>query len=146
MIVMLAVVALAMQQEPEHEQKVTRRQLPPAVARTVAAQSRGAKVRGYSREQENGQTYYEVELRVRGHTKDVLIDTTGAVVEIEEEVKLADLPAAVREGLVAGAGSGKIETVESVTKGGQITAYEAHVRTNGKESEVKVGPDGKHVD
>jgi hypothetical protein len=147
-IVLLAglVVGVANQlaaQEQEQERKVTRRDLPAAVAKTVDAQSHGATIRGYSEEKENGQTFYEVELRVNGHTRDVLIDANGAVVEMEEEVDLAALPAAVRDALNAGAGSGKIGVVESVTKGGQIVAYEAHVTTNGKKSEVKVGPDGK---
>ena len=130
-------------QEQDHERKITRKDLPAAVAKTVDARSHGATIRGYSEEQENGQTFYEVELRVNGHTRDVLIDSNGAVVEVEEQVALASLPAAVRDGLKAGAGSGKIGVVESVTKGGQIVAYEAHVTTNGKKSEVKVGPDGK---
>ncbi len=147
-IVLLAglVVGVANQlaaQEQEQERKVTRRDLPAAVAKTVDAQSHGATIRGYSEEKENGQTLYEVELRVNGHTRDVLIDANGAVVEVEEEVDLAALPAAVRDALNAGAGSGKIGVVESVTKGGQIVAYEAHVTMNGKKSEVKVGPDGK---
>src|SRR5262249_6074335 len=145
MIVLLAALTVALQQEPDQEQRVTQRDLPPAVARTAAAQSQGATVRGFSREREHGSTYYEVELRVNGHTRDVLIDTTGAVVEIEEEVVLADLPEVVRNGLIAAAGAGKISSVESITKGGAIVAYEGHVHTNGKWSEVAVGPDGKPV-
>jgi len=142
MIVLAAVLTVAMQQEPEQEQRVTRRDLPAAVARTVDAQARGATIRGYSREKEHGQTFYEVALRVNGHSRDVLMDTTGAVVEVEEQVDIATLPAAVREGLLAAAGSGKLRSVESVTRGGQ-TAYEGHVNTNGKWSEITVGPDGK---
>jgi hypothetical protein len=142
MIVLAVALTVAMQQEPEQEQRVTRRDLPAAVTRTVAAQARGATIRGYSREKEHGQTFYEVALRVNGHSRDVLMDTTGAVVEVEEQVDIATLPAAVREGLLAAAGSGKLRSVESVTRGGQ-TAYEGHVNTNGKWSEITVGPDGK---
>jgi len=142
MIVLAAALTIAMQQAPEQEQRVTRRDLPAAVVRTVDAQARGATIRGFSREKENGQTFYEVELRVNGHSRDILMDTTGAVVEVEEQVDIATLPAAVREGLMAAAGSGKLRSVEAVTKDGQ-TAYEGHVNTNGKWSEIKVGPDGK---
>jgi hypothetical protein len=142
MIVLAAVLTVAMQQEPEQEQHITRRDLPAAVARTVDAQARGATIRGYSREKEHGQTFYEVALRVNGHSRDVLMDTTGTVVEVEEQVDIATLPAAVREGLLAAAGSGKLRSVESVTRGGR-TAYEGHVNTNGKWSEITVGPDGK---
>ena len=34
--------------------------------------------RGFSQETENGRKYYEAEMVVNGHSKDVLIDTNGA--------------------------------------------------------------------
>jgi len=45
--------------------------------------------------------------------------------------------------LQAKAGNGKILKVESLTKKDKLVAYEAKVETNGKKSEVQVGPDGK---
>jgi len=84
-------------------------------------------------------------LTVNGHHRDVLIDTTGTVVEVEEQVKLADVPAVVRDSLRAAAGKGRVTGVESVTKGGRIVAYEARVNTHGKRSEVSVDPDGKRI-
>jgi hypothetical protein len=125
------------------ERHVKRSQLPPAVQKTVDAQSAGAKIRGYSREVENGQTEYEVELTVQGHSKEVSIAPDGSVLEIEEEVALDSLPEAVRAGLKQLAGSGRIGRVESLTKRGALVAYEAHVRTGTKRSEIQVGPDGK---
>src|SRR2546426_7678162 len=141
----LAALALLVIAAPAvaQERPVKQSELPPAVAHTVATVSQGATVRGFSREVENGQTLYEVELRVNGHGKDVTMDSTGAVIEVEEEVALASLPAAVQAGIRAGAGAGTIRNVESVTKNGQLVAYEAHVVTGQKRSEVKVGPDGK---
>ena len=125
------------------ERKITRADLPAAVERTVAAQSQGATIRGFSQEKEKGQTLYEVEMIVAGHGKDVTIDTSGTVVEVEEQVALSALPAPARAALLARAGAGKITTVESLTKRGTLVAYEAHVVTNGKRSEIQVGPDGK---
>ena len=119
--------------------------MPAAVARTAATESQGAKIRGYSQEKENGQTFYEVEMTVNGHHRDVLIDSSGTVVEVEEQVQLVDVPAAVRDSLRAAAGKGKVTGVESVTKGGRIVAYEARVNTNGKRSEISVDPDGKRI-
>jgi hypothetical protein len=130
----------------EHEKKIKRSDLPPAVEKTVAAQTQGATIRGFNEEQENGKTYFEAELTVSGHSKDILIDPTGAVVEVEEQVDLASLPAAVQSGLQAKAGSGKVGKVESITKHDKLVAYEAKVMTNGKRSEVQVGPDGKPLD
>ena len=128
------------------ERKIKHSDLPAAVQAAVAAQSHGAKVRGFAEEKENGQTYYEAELQVSGHSKDVLMDPEGKVVEVEEEVALGALPASVREGLLAKAASSKLVKVESLTKQGKLVAYEAQVIANGKKSEIQVGPDGKPLD
>ncbi len=125
------------------ERSVKRADLPPAVQKTADAQSAGATVRGYSSETEDGQLEYEVAMTVKGHGRDVTIGPDGSIIEIEEEIALDSLPAPVREGLQQRAGSGKIGKVESLTKHGAIVAYEAHVTTGAKRSEVQVGPDGK---
>ena len=119
--------------------------LPPAVQKTVQEQSKGATIRGLSKEEENGKTFYEAELKVNGHNKDLLIDPTGSIVEVEEQVTLASLPPAVKTGLEKQAGKGKIAFVESVTKGGSVVAYEAKIKTAGKTSEIKVSPEGAAV-
>lgn len=128
------------------EKKIKRSDLPAAVEKTVAAQSQGATIRGFSEEKENGQTFYEAELMVNGHSKDVLMGANGEIVEVEEQVEIASLPSAVRYGLQARAGNGKLVKVESLTKHGKLVAYEAKVMTDGKKSEVQVGPDGKPLD
>ena len=128
------------------EKKIKRSDLPPAVEKTVAVQSKGATIRGFSTEQENGQTLYEVEMTVNGHTKDVSMAPDGTVVEVEEQVAPDSLSPEVKAGLQAKAGAGKILKVESITKKDKLVAYEAHIETNGKKSEVQVGPDGKPLD
>jgi hypothetical protein len=128
------------------EKKIKRSDLPPAVEKTVAEQSKGATIRGFSTEQEKGQTLYEVEMTVSGHTKDVSMTADGTIVEVEEQVAMDSLSAEVKAGLQAKAGAGKILKVESLTKKGKLVAYEAQVETNGKKSEVQVGPDGKPLD
>lgn len=125
------------------EKKIKRADLPPAVEKTVAAQSQGATIRGFAAEKEKGQVFYEAELTVSGHSKDILMNANGAIVEVEEQVAIESLPAAVRNGLQAKAGRGKLLTAESLTKGRKLVAYEAVVLSGGKRSEVQVGPDGK---
>lgn len=125
------------------EKKIQRSELPAAVEKTVAAQTQGATIHGFSMEQEKGKTYYEVEMTVNGHGKDVSMDADGMVTEVEEEVALDALPPAVKAGITAKAGKGTLGKIESLTKGGKLVAYEAHVTTDGKKSEIQVGPDGK---
>jgi hypothetical protein len=128
------------------EKKIKRSDLPAIVDQTVTAQSSGATIRGFSQEKEKGQTFYEAEMTVNGRTKDILIDSTGVIVEVEEEVVLDALSPEVKAGLAAKAGKGSITKVESIKKHEKLVAYEAKVNTNGKKSEVQVGPDGQPLD
>src|ERR1041385_8256338 len=66
------------------EKKIKREQLPPAVEKTVAAETEGATIKGFASEREHGQQFYEASLIVNGHHKDILIDRNGTVVEVEE--------------------------------------------------------------
>lgn len=119
--------------------------LPAPVQATVKEVSKGASLRGLAMETENGKTYYEAELMVKGHSKDVTIDPDGKIVTIEEQVTMASLPAAAKAEILKQAGKGKILLVESITENNSIVAYEAHVKTAGKISEVKVDPNGNPV-
>jgi uncharacterized membrane protein YkoI len=125
------------------EKKLKKADLPAAVQKTADDQSKGATVRGYSTETEDGKLAYEVQLTVDGHSKDITMDPQGNVMEIEEEVDIKTLPAEVRSGLEKQAGKAAIGKVESLTKHGSLVAYEAQVRDGKKRSEVQVGPDGK---
>jgi hypothetical protein len=128
------------------EKKIKRSDLPTAVEKTVAQVSKNATIKGFNEEKEDGKTTYEVEMIVNAHTKDVQIDPSGAITEVEEEVPMKLLSADVRAGLAAKAGAGKILKVESLTKKEKLVAYEAKIGTAGKKSEIQVGPDGKPLD
>ena len=124
------------------EKPIAMKDLPAAVQRTVQEQSKGAAILHLSREVEGGKTVYEVEMKVKGLGKDVTIDASGAVIEVEEEVALESIPGDARAAIKKAAGSGQITKVETVTEGNQL-AYEAHLRKDGKRSEVKVSGDGR---
>ena len=138
----LAVMGSAMAQE----KKIKRSDLPAAVEKIVAEQNKGATIRGFSEEKEKGKTTYELQMTVNGHSRDLQMDESGVVIEVEEQVALEALPTEVRTGLQAKAGKGRITKVESITKGDRLVAYEAQVDTAGKKSELQVGTDGKPLD
>ena len=138
----MALVAVTVQAQ---EKKLLRKDLPPAVERTVAEQSKGATIKGFSTEVENGKKIYEAALVVDGHGRDISMDQDGRVLEIEDEVVLASLPSAVQDGLKKAAGKGTLGKVESLTKNGTLVAYESVVTVAGKHHEVQVGPDGKKL-
>jgi hypothetical protein len=136
----LAVLTTAQGQE----KKIKREELPPAVEKTMAEQSQGATIKGFSTEVDKGKRLYEVELTVNGHGKDISMDKDGKIVEVEEEVAMDSLSPEVKAALTT-AGSGTITKVESVTKGGKLVAYEADVKSGPKHSEVQVGPNGEKL-
>lgn len=122
--------------------KVKMEDLPAAVQAAVKEQAKSATVVGLAKEIENGKTMYEVETKVNGKTRDLLLDSTGAVVEVEQEVDLSSIPAAAKAAIEAKAAGGTIKKVETVTKGSAVS-YEAAIQTKtGKNIEVAVNADG----
>jgi Putative beta-lactamase-inhibitor-like, PepSY-like len=142
----LALLACGATVATAQETKIQRSDLPVAVEKAVAAQSANATIHGYSKEKEGGQTYYEAEMTVDGHSKDVLFNESGGVVEVEEQVTFDSLPAPVQQGLKDKAGEGKILKIESLTRHDKLVAYEAVVQKSGKKSEIQVSPVGKPID
>jgi len=140
-IIVLLLTATAHAQE----RKLTRAQLPPAVEKTVAAESQGATIKGFATEVEKGTRLYEVELEVNGHSKDISMDKNGNIVEVEEQVTMDSLSVPVQDALKAAARKGTIGKIESLTKNGKLVAYEAHVTTGKKRSEIQVGPNGEKL-
>ena len=126
------------------EAKVSFQDLPAAVQASAKRQSKGATVRGYAKEIEHGQTYYEVETKISGRNKDILLDEKGAVVEIEQEMDRKDVPEAVMTGLKKAAAGGSLQSIESVTRG-QKVSYEAVVQTAGRKHEVAVDQSGNRI-
>jgi uncharacterized membrane protein YkoI len=123
------------------DKKIQAKDLPPAVQKAVQEETKGATIKGYAKEVENGKTMYEVETTVNGHSRDLVFDAAGTLVAAEEAIGLDAVPAAVKSALEA---RGKVLAVETVTKGKTVT-YEAQIEKNGKKSEVVVDASGKPV-
>jgi hypothetical protein len=63
-------------------------------------------IRRFFQKKENGQIFFETELVVNGHSKDVLMNSVGTVVEVEERIPTESLSPTERDGLQAKAGNG----------------------------------------
>lgn len=121
---------------------LTRAKVPAKVLATVDRETQRTTIKGYATEVEHGKRVYEVETIANGHTRDLQIGADGTLNEIEEEVPMASLPAAVSSSLDTRAKGAKITKVESLTKGGKLVAYEASVEKDGHKGEIQVGPTG----
>lgn len=125
------------------DRKISRAQLPSAVAQTADRETKNATIKGYATEREHGKTFYEVETVVNDHTRDLQIDSDGVLTEVEEEVRIESLSPAVQSAIKAKAMGARVVKVESLTKGGKLVAYEASTLRSGKKGEVQVGPSGE---
>lgn len=123
--------------------KVPLGKLPEAVRKTVEEQAKGGKIRVVVSEVEEGKTVYEAELVVNGRKRDVQIDETGTVLEVEEEIPVAELPEKVK---TAAMKAGRILKAESISRDGKIRFYEIDVKADGKKSEIKLSPEGERVE
>jgi uncharacterized membrane protein YkoI len=123
------------------ETAVKMKDLPPAVQKTVAEQTKGAQIKGISKEVEKGKTTYEVETMLNGKSRDLTFDAAGTLVSVEEAVALDTIPAAAKASIEKLAVGGKIKSVESVTKG-QTVSYEAVIVKGLEKSEVVVAANG----
>ena len=130
-------------EESANEQKLQLKDLPPAVQKAVQEQTKGATIVGISAEKEGGKTIYEIETKIDGRSRDMLIDATGKVTELEEQVDIESLPSLVQTEARKSLGQGKVDRFEKVTKNGVFSGYEAVVEKGGKRVEVSMGPDGK---
>jgi uncharacterized membrane protein YkoI len=122
--------------------KIKMEDLPAAVQNAVRDQTKTATLTGLSKEVEKGKTLYEVETKVNGKGRDLLLDKTGAVVEVEEEVEMNSIPAAAKAAIQKRAIGGSVQKVEKLTQG-LIVSYEAAIKTKaGKNAEIGVNADG----
>jgi hypothetical protein len=119
--------------------------LPAAVLRQAKIEAGDATIRGCVKDKENGKLTYEVETLKDGKSRDILLDGSGSVLELEQQVEAASLPPAVSEAIARAAHGGKVGKVESVTRGGAIASYETTITTKGRRREIAFSPQGDPV-
>jgi len=120
--------------------------LPRAVQETVKRQLGGARVDEVERDAEDGKVVYEIEAETAdGREIELEVAEDGTLLEKQEEVRLTDVPAAVRATIKRELGGVMPEEVERVTEKGTII-YEVEAEVSGKEIELEIGEDGTLLD
>jgi hypothetical protein len=123
--------------------KLTLKDLPPAVQKTVQENLKGGEIKAISKETEKGITQYEIESMLAGKHRDYNVDNKGGLVVMEEEVAIESIPAPAKDTILKKVGAGKLGMVETLSKPGKEILYEAAFTTKvGKKSSVLVKADG----
>ncbi len=117
--------------------------LPAAVEAAFKQAYPRAIIKHVSKETDGGQTVYEVESIDGGLARDLNYRPDGTVVDIEEAIAPADVPAPVAAAIKARYPKATIRARERLTKGSAVT-YEFQLSgTNVKE--IQLTPDGRFV-
>jgi hypothetical protein len=123
--------------------------VPKPVQQAVMARFKGAKVVGAAQEKgEDGTTVFEINLRDKGRSVDVILAPSGAMTTIEKQILLGDLPKPASEALAKQYPKARYKLVEEIYKvadGKETLAYyEALLMDSGKQVwAVELGGDGK---
>jgi hypothetical protein len=123
------------------EKTIKRSQVPGPVIAAFEKAYPKATMKGFTEEQENGKTFYEIESIAGSTSRDILYSADGAVVEMEEGLKLNELPDVVVNAVKATYPGGVIKSAEKLTKG-ETTLFEVAVVVGKKKIEVQVDPQG----
>ena len=102
------------------ERKLSRAQVPSPVLTAFEKAYPKAKALSFAEEDKDGKTCYEIESRDGTTRRDLLFAADGTVLEIEEIVPAADLPAAVRDAVAKQAPKATIKSAEKVTRGDKV--------------------------
>jgi hypothetical protein len=97
-----------------------------------------------SQETKEGKIYYEIESKDGGQRRDLLYLADGKVFEMEEAIKVADLPKEITSGLSAEFPKGEPKKAEKITRGSTIQ-YEVLLENGENNLEVLVDSGGKII-
>ncbi len=140
-VVMFAFGVLAVPKE-EKEEQITKQEVPAAVLAAFEKAYPKVEIKGYTREEKDGKTVYEVESMERKIHRDVTYFEDGTLYLVEEVVAAKSLPEAVRQTVKKEHPKGKIELAEKITEGATVS-YEVVVAAGKKKFEVKLDASGK---
>ena len=114
-----------------------------ALCGSAMAAVKSLDLKNISKETEDGVVQYEVETMLNGKHRDFNVDAKGKLLVVELETAIDSIPAAAKAGIMKKVADGKLGMVETFTKPGSETCYEAAYTTKaGKKHEVLVKADG----
>lgn len=127
--------------------KLSPKDLPPQIVKTVQQRLPGADIKSAEKETEDGAVVYDLEMTQKGLKYEMDVKEDGTLVEIEKEVKKP--ASAVMQAVMKKYPGAQIKIVMEVNKveGKKETPqnYEVTFTAGGKEKEVVVALDGSSV-
>jgi hypothetical protein len=115
---------------------------PSKVGDAVKAKFADAEITKVRTWKEEGETWYEVTIKQKGQSIDVVLKADGAISAVEKLLEAKDLPKSIAEALEAKYAKADFKKAEEITKGQDVT-YEVKLEKDGKKITVSFDPKGK---
>jgi len=133
------------------QEKVDPDKLPPKVAEALKARFPGAMITQVTKEMENGEVVYDIEMTKNGRKHEMDCKEDGTIVDIQNEIAVKDLPAAAVNAIKAQYPNSTIKEVGEilVVKDKKETRdhFEVLIETpDKKEVELTVSLDGTKIE
>ena len=128
--------------EEEEDKVVKLSELPAAVAKAIKDAAGDAKLGKITLGDEDGTPAYETKWEAGGHKHEIAVAKDGKVLSLEEIIKLAEAPEAVRAAITKEAGENKVLEVEKVLEKGK-TFFEAEIKNATGKVAVRFDAKGK---
>jgi len=134
-LVLVLLICAAVVASAQGEQKIKAKDLPAVVTAAFQKAYPNAKIKGASKEVENGKTMYEIESVDGKMNRDLLYNEDGTCAEIEETVPVKALPSEVADALKKNFPKGKVTKSEKLMKGETIQ-YVMVIKSGKEQHEV----------
>lgn len=114
---------------------------PSAVKNAAMTAAGGHRIEKFESETEDGKTVYEVSFEADGIDHTITLDGSGAAIEEEVEIKVADLPPAVAAAVLKAQPLAHVKKAERVKKG-DTTYFEIDAKIGDDKHELSIAADG----
>ncbi|TXI16670.1 MAG: hypothetical protein E6Q62_10980 [Nitrosomonas sp.] len=119
-------------------------QVPKLVIEALEKAYPNAKDVEFEKETLDGKTVYEAEFKLNGREYEVLFDSAGGMLQIEETLDVKALPEPLIQAISNVYPKATIEEAEKVTKpDGTFSVYEVEIKNEGKKIELELDVNGK---
>ncbi len=126
------------------EKEVSKQQVPKTVLEAFEKAYPNAKEIEFEKEMIDGKAVYEVEFKENDREYEILYDSDGVIVQMEETLDAKALPESIVQVISKAYPKAIIEDAEKVMKpDGTVIAYEVEIESEGKKLELELDANGK---
>jgi uncharacterized membrane protein YkoI len=123
------------------DEEVLLSELPAAMQKAIQKEAGEGTVDGIIRSIDGSDTFYDVDISRNGKSRTVTLDANGTLVCAEEEIALAEVPAAAKTQIQTLSASGKVIGITKVSENGTIS-FDVDIREHGKLKSYTVAENG----